>query len=84
MRICFIAVKVSVLPTAAAVVMVRQTLFSLCTTSIICVLCSRHLEQVTELQMLFLHWEFQTLKTGYSQAFLLKNYLSKVPAKNGA
>lgn len=71
-RICFIAVKVSLLPTAAAVVMVRQTLFSVCTTSIICVLRSGCLEQVRELEMLSLHWEFQILKTGCSHAFLLK------------
>lgn len=57
-RICFIAVNILLLPMATAVVMVRQTVISLCTSFVICVLCRGHLEQVTELQMLSLCWEF--------------------------
>lgn len=38
----------------AAAVMVRQTVFSLCTIYVIYVLCSRHREQVTKLEMLCL------------------------------
>lgn len=73
-KICFIAVMVSLLPTAAAVVTVRQTVFSLGTTSGMCDLHSGCLEQVTELEMLSLHWEFQILKMGWSHAFIfLKN-----------
>lgn len=50
--------------------MVRQTVFSSCTIYIIYVLCSRHHEQVTKLEMLSQCWEFQTLKTGCFHAFL--------------
>lgn len=69
-KICFIAVKVSLLPRAAAVLMVRQAVFSLGTTSVMCAFHSRHLEQVTELEMLSLHWEFQILKMRCSHAFI--------------